>query len=299
MIFCILISYNSFFVGCDYVSDKSKLTGDDYRLFYNTPVWHLAKAVRSENLSEIKRICKEANIDVNYQESIYGQTLLILTIKNHHYNSCKTLLELGADPNRQNSYDGTSAMVEAAGIFNHNGDNTQFLKLLLSHGGNPNDEEKGVRREGNSTRWTPLLKACCDIKQFRAYVSPINKVKLLVETGADVNHKNEFGFFPLKEAFIFENYDVVLYLLEKGANYNEVLFDRSIYGKGGKKAYIADELRSKLLPLDSEEYKQKMAIVDFLKEKGIDYRKVPIPDYITKSVKEEYPSNWKEYLDKY
>jgi hypothetical protein len=42
-----------------------------------------------------------------------------------------------------------------------------------------------------------------------------------------------------------------------------------------------------------------MKIVDFLLLKGIDYRKVTIPDFVVKKVKEIYPENWKEYLEKY
>jgi len=58
-------------------------------------------------------------------------------------------------------------------------------------------------------------------------------------------------------------------------------------------------LREYLPKLGYKEHKTKLAIVDFLKQKGIDYKKVPVPDYILKEIKEKYPNNWKEYKDKY
>ena len=282
------------FVTCsdrDTIVDKSKLLGNDYRLFQQTPAWNLAKAVQDENIAEIKRIVQEEKVDVDYQESRFGHTLLMLTIKNQQYNSCKTLLELKADPNKHDNYDGSSPIIDAAEINKITGDNTEFLKLMLSHGGNPNSEEVGERKKGNSTRLTPLLLSCGNVNKI---VSPIEKVKLLVEAGADINHQNEFGQSPLIEAFLLDHLDVVLYLLHKGANYKV-----SIINRDGKDYYLEDMLREVLLPLNSKEYKQKMEVVEFLKQKGIDYRKVQIPDFVIKEVKETYPKNWKEYLEKY
>ncbi|MNT02471.1 Ankyrin repeats (3 copies) [compost metagenome] len=276
--------------------DKSELLGNDYRLFQQTPVWNLAKAVQDENLKEIKRIIVNEKVDINYSEPKYGNTLLILTVENQHYRSCKTLLELGADPNKHNNYNGSSAMIESAGIENYNEDNTRFLKLLLAYGGNVNDEEIGKRQEGNSTRRTPLLLACSDVNQF---VSPINKVKILVEAGANVNYKNEYNAFPLKEALMHDHYDVVLYLLQKGADYSLMLFDRAQFSNDGKKIYTVDLLREKIFPLDSKKYQQKMEVVAFLKQKDIDYRKIPIPDFVIEKAKKMYPNSWQEYLDKY
>ncbi|HMF73679.1 MAG TPA: ankyrin repeat domain-containing protein [Flavitalea sp.] len=287
------------FMSCgdrDALVDKSKLLGNDYRLFQGTPVWNLAKAVQDEKVDEIKRIVQEEKVNVDYQEKKFGNTLLMLTVDNQHYNSCKALLELGANPNKHDNYNGTSAIVDASNIENYKDDNTKFIKLLLEYGGNPNDEETGKRQEGNTTRKTPLLAACSDVNQF---VSPIEKVKVLVDAGANVNYKNEFNDFPLAEAVMHKHYDAVLYLLQKGADYSLMLFDRAEFSEGGKKMYIADLLREDLLHLDSKKYQQKMRVVEFLKEKGIDYRKVPIPDFVIKEAKETYPKNWKEYLEKY
>lgn len=287
------------FMSCgdrDTLVEKSKLSGKDYRLFQGTPIWNLAKAVQDENIEEINQIVKEEKVNIDYQEGKFGKTLLMLTVGNQHYNSCKTLLELGADPNKHDNNTGSTALIDAVGIENYKDDNTRFLKLLLSYGANPNEEKSGNFKGEKTSLTTPLLVACSDVNQF---VSPMEKVKVLVESGANVNYKNESNHFPLRVALTYKHYDVVLYLLQKGSDYSLMLFDRSEFSKEGKKIYLADLLREHLLPLDSKEYQQKMAVVEFLKGKGIDYRKVPIPDFVVKEAKETYPKNWKEYLEKY
>ncbi|WP_276090957.1 hypothetical protein [Pedobacter sp. JY14-1] len=40
-------------------------------------------------------------------------------------------------------------------------------------------------------------------------------------------------------------------------------------------------------------------VITFLKGKGLDYYKEPIPDYILKEIKKKYPKNWEEYAQKY
>ena len=261
-------------------------------MFKNTPIWDLAKAVRDGNTSEIKRLVQIQKMDIDYQESKFGSTLLMLTVLNEQYNSAKALLENGADPNKHDTYTGISAMIYSAGIQNQNDDNTKFLKLMLLHGGNPNDEETGDRQKGNSTRKNPLLVACADVIQD---VTPIEKVKLLVEAGADINHKNEYGATPLQKALTDEHYDVILYLLQKAVDIRVPITEHP----DGKKMYLVDLMRYDAFPLDSKKYQDKMKVVEFLKQKGIDYRKLPVPKKIMEDAKLLYPNNWQDYLEKY
>lgn len=274
----------------DTLVDKSKLLGNDYRLFQETPVWNLAKAVEDEKADEIKRIVIEEKANKDFQEERFGSTLLMLSIINHHYISCKTLLELGADVHKHEFSTGRSAIMYAADLGLEEGDNTRFLRLLLQHGANPNDEEIGKRGEGNSTRKTPLLLACDYTFQSN---SAIEKVKLLVEAGANINYSNEYNETPIRTALTMDHFDILLYLLEKGADFNTPIHDAF----GSYK--LEEELRYHLYPIDSKEYKQKMAVVDFLLQHGIDYRKTSIPENIRDKIKKQYPNNWKEYLEKY
>ncbi len=178
---------------------------------------------QAEDVKEMFRIVREGNVDIDHQEPKFGNTLLMLAVMNLQYASCKTLLELGADPNKHNTYDGSTALIQAAAIDNCDGDNSAFLKLLIKHGADVNEIEIGDREVGNTIRKSPLLVACSDVSQAG---SPIDKVKLLVEAGADVNYQDEFNHFPLREALIQKHYDVVLYLLQRGADYDRMLFDR-------------------------------------------------------------------------
>lgn len=267
------------------IVDKSELLGNDYRLFQNTPAWELAKAVEDGNESKINNILSENIKLVNYQESKYGETLLMLTIANQQYKSFKILLENKADVNIHNNYDGRSALIAACSYKQYD---MKFVEELLKHGAIVNDIEVGKRRKGNSTRFTPLMAA--------SKTGNLDLVKFLVEKGADVNYKNEYNQTALNKAMLVGRYNIVLYLLKSGADYNVPIFYRE---EEHKNMYIGDVLREDFLPLDSDEYKSKMEIISFLKNKGIDYRKLPIPAYIEKKAQEEYPDSWKEYLEKY
>jgi hypothetical protein len=105
-----------------------------------------------------------------------------------------------------------------------------------------------------------------------------------------------------------KKYEVSFYLLQNGADYRRPIFYRPDYSipvekqdpsDKGKPMYLVDVLREAFLDLDTDEYKYKMQIVDFLKNKGIDFRSTPIPEYIKKKAKEKYPKTWQEYLEKY
>lgn len=286
----ILCSLLFFACGQDNLS-QDNLLGNDYRLFKNTPVWDLAQAVRDEKVDRIKELLNKKGVDVNYQESRYGSTLLMLSIINEQYSSFKALIEGGANVNVHDTYDGRSAIINAAAIQSDTANSANYLKLLLIHGANPNDEEVGERRIGNKQRKTPLVTACEDVISFK---SPLSKVKVLVEAGANVNYKNEFNMTPLRAVVLCKHYDVLLYLINNGMDYKSVISTNE-----GKNYYLWDKLRFSLLPLNSEKYKQKMAVVEFLKQQGIDYRKLPIPDYAKEQAQKMYPDTWKEYLEKY
>jgi uncharacterized protein len=261
--------------------DRGKVLASDYRLFNGTPVQELARAVSTSDVGEIKKLVTNKHLDVNYREAKYGRTLLILSVKNNNYESSKALLELGADVNIHDHYDGTSAIIAASGF----GVDDELLTLLLKKGADPNDVEVGERRQGNNTRYTPLLAASGQ---------SLDKVKILVEKGADVNKTTDIGFSPVGYALALDKLDIALYLLEHGADVT--MTTREVQNK---KFTIADDLRNMLLPLSSGQYQQKMKIVDFLKTKGIDYRSVPIPEYALNKAKKDYPENWQEYLNKY
>lgn len=292
---CLLLSCSN--INRDKPVDKQDLTGSDYRLFQNTPAWDLAKAVQDEDEKKINEIVSKDPKLINYQEPKFGNTLLMLTITNQQLRPFRYLLEKRADVNIHNTFDGTSAIIEACGSKYYD---IQFVKILIQNGANVNDIETGERKKGNSTRATPLIEA--------SKSGLMDLVKFLVSKGADVNYQNEFSQSAFSESIMQKRYEISYYLLENGADYERPIFYRPDYSiplekqdpnDKGKPMYLVDVLREAFLDFDTDEYKYKMKIVDFLKSKGIDYRATPIPDYIKKKAQEEYPNSWKEYLEKY
>lgn len=292
---CLLLSCSN--INREKPVDKQDLTGSDYRLFQNTPAWELAKAVQDEDVTKIDNIVSENPNIINYQEPKYGNTLLKLTVMNQQMKPFKALLERKADVNVHNTFDGTSSLIEACNSKHYN---ISFAQMLVEYGANVNDVETGERRQGNSTRLTPLIAA--------SKTGNLDLVKFLVSKGTDVNYENEFGQSALSASVMINKYEISYYLLQNGADYKHPIFYRPDYSipaenrdpnDKGKPMYLADVLKENVADVDTDEYKYKILIIDFLKSKGIDYRATPIPDYIKKKAQEEYPNSWKEYLEKY
>lgn len=269
--------------------EKAQFLGNNYRLFEKTPVWELAKAVEDEDTTKIGEILNNKKIDINFQEPKFGGTLLSLSIMNSQYQSAKTLLELGANPNVADSYRGETAVINAA-----SNDDPQYLELVLKYKGNPNAVENAPFKEDDQVRQTALL-AAINLLDPNSLI----KVKLLVEAGADINYcKKSLGVItklPLAEAITARKMDVALYLLQNGADFNLSLY-KTI---DEKDVFILEALRKCIIDLKSEQYKSKLEVIKFLKEKGLDYNKEPIPDYILAKIKQKYPNEWEDYIKKY
>lgn len=292
MFFCsLLLSCTN--INRDKIVDKSELTYGDYRLFQNTPAWDLAKAVQDENEGEINKILSKDKKLINYQEPKYGNTLLTLTIINQQMKPFKVLLDNNAEVNIHNTYDGTSPLIQSCMFKSYD---SEFAKILIERKANVNDVEVGKRREGNSTRFTPLIAASREGK--------LDLVQILIKNGANINYENEFHQSALSSCVMQDRYDVTIYLLKSGVNYLRPIFyrpsdDVDNNPKEDKPIYLIDMLREDFFELDSQEYKYKMKVVEFLKSKGVDYSKAPIPDYIKKKAVENYPDSWQEYIQKY
>jgi len=218
-------------------------------------------------MDNFDKIISENPQIINYQESKYGNTLLMLTITNQQLKPFKALLKKGAAVNTHNTFDGTSPLIEACSSKYYN---IIFTKILIEYGANINDIETGKRRQENSTRLTPLMAA--------SKTGNLDLVRFLVSNGADVNYQNEFGQSALSESVMTDNYKVAYYLLQNGANYNLPIFHRydysipienSVPGDKGKPMFLMDVLKEDESDLYTDEYKYKTLIIDFLKEQGV------------------------------
>lgn len=247
------------------VVDKSELLGNDYRLFQNTPAWELAKAVEDEDESKINEILAKNKELNNYQEQKFGSNLLFLTIRNQQYKSFKILLENKPNLGIRNSYDGSSAIIEAC---EYKAYDIKFVELLIKNGANVNDVQVDIEKEGKTK--TPLMVA--------AKTGKMDLVKLLIENGAEINYYNKYAQSALSECIMVNKYDIAFFLLQKNAEYRKPIFFRIDYSappnskienEKGKPMYLIDVLRE--APSDYDKDKYKLAIMNYLKNKGINY----------------------------
>ena len=183
------------------------------------------------------------------------------------------MLDLGADPNLPN--DSISDVGENSVILacRFSDISVEILKLLLKYGGNPNSTECG-RNYDIEGDWTPAR--CSALSYAISSFEKIEKIKFLVEAGADVNlYNSEYQDAPLMNAIVFDRMDMALYLLEHGADAN-CKFER--FDKDGNPYYedILSMLRECYFGLDSQEYKDKLKVIKILKDRGMDYWKTPV-----------------------
>ena len=250
------------FMNGDTTVDKSKLLGADYRLFQDTPAWGLAKAVEDEDTDKIKQEINRQKDLVDYPESRYGRTLLMMAVYNQNYRSVKSLLELGADPNKPDKENGESALMESVrleGKSELNVPDPRYLSLLLLHGGNPNAVQNAPSAKNGKLRISILEMACLN--------GDLNYVKILVNAGAIINYKINEGFNPLNAAILSQNPDIVLYLLENGANFKIPMYTMIT----GEKVYILQGINTTwdIFAPGSYEYKKETEVKKWLSVHGV------------------------------
>ncbi|WP_276967979.1 ankyrin repeat domain-containing protein [Chryseobacterium sp.] len=198
--------------------DQNKLLGADYRLFQDTPAWELAKAVQDDNIDKIDEEVKKNPKIINYQESKYGKTLLHLSSYNDNYKSFKELLRLGANPNIADSSHCTTPLIQVAQSFD---DKLKYAKELIKYKVDVNYVECSEGKEAQKTKRTALITA--------SSYGHLDIVKLLVSSGAKINYNDgSQAGSALGSAALADNYDVILYLLQQGADCSKIL-----YKKGG------------------------------------------------------------------
>jgi len=267
-------------------SENKNLLGNDYALFKNTPLAQLANALETGDSLKINTEATKKNVNLNFQEPKFGSTLLMLSIRNRQFENVELLLKLAANPNVVDTYRGETAVITAAKI-----PESKYLDIILRYKGNPNSIENLATKEGDEARRSALTSAIGPLDN-----SSLEKVKLLVNAGANIDYRVEgHTDTALSEALTNEKMDLVLYLLQKGANINQYIYKTV----NGREVYILRALRTCVFDLDSKEFNQKLEVIKLLKSKGLDYNKEPIPDYILKEIKEKYPEDWENIIKSY
>ncbi|MCC8118673.1 MAG: ankyrin repeat domain-containing protein [Bacteroidales bacterium] len=272
---------------------------NSYSWYRNTPVWELAKAVRSNDTAKMREIASQEGVDVNFQEPHYGQTLLMTAIANKHTifrgiktPTIRTLLELGADPNIF-SY---SEMGQNAVLVSCEVNYPEALDLLLKYGGDP--EAPACRTGKWANDYTPLIAAALTFFDS----SDTRCLELLLRAGADVNQPTPItGETPAMASKAVGHYKQLLFFLENGASLEDS-FPSVVYrdSNGTRKLVtLLESLRESTPPLDSETFQYKRKVIEYLKTRGLDYDTVPIPEPVISWIQKKYPDSWQDYLKKY
>lgn len=232
--------------------DKSKLLGADYRLFQDTPAWELAKAVWDDDVDKINEEVKKNPKIINYQEKKYGKTLLHLSSYNDNYKGFKELLKLGANPNIADSSHCTSPLIEVA---ESSKDKAKYAEELIKYKADVNYVECDKGKEEQKTKRTALIAA--------SGWGHLDIVKLLVNNGAKINYNDgSQSGSALGSAALSRNYDVVLYLLQQGADCKIILYKQYNSDNSETPIYMKDWIEN------NHSAKEYTEIKELLKKKG-------------------------------
>lgn len=259
--FILLVLIAIFGLSCSLIFKENPInTIDNYEGAYYKLMW----SVKKGNVEDIKKIVVENHLVLNYADETNGVSLLNWCIFNNKKEAFKELLLLGANPNWQDSGGlFAPAIIEASKLSTTN----DYLILSLKYRGNPNCISKKIEGSENQT---PLFGTL--------YSGNLKNVKMIVENGANVNLTIGNYWSPLADALMHNKIEIAKYLIEKGANYNELKFKTRL----GKDLNILDFLRNNEFILNSNEYQIKLNIIILLKNKGLDYWKYPIPEEVKK-----------------
>lgn len=246
-----------------FYSCKHYLPGYNYKLFQDTPVYALAKAIESDNLSEMTRLVKEEKMDVNYREPKFGNNLLMLAIVNQKKETVQALLDLGADPNLRDTYNNDTALTVAVDYMESC--NMDKVKLLIEHGADVNTEkinkQEMLKDSIYHTYHMTVLKMASSKKNC------LDLVKYLVDKGANINFYTSYGGNgAITTALIHNNLGVALYLIKQpSTEIPDIVYIRDEGGKDEQKLSITDMLEEESYSSDPENQKYKEEILSYLK----------------------------------
>lgn len=248
--------------------DIQTFTGD-YRSFI--------VAINNNDTLAIKSLVKDGKLDPNFIEPRNGISLLWWALANKKLVSCKSLLNVGANPNLLDSNLNIPVITRAATM----SENSDYLRLMLEHGGNPN--LVSMRKSNEEISYAFASPLCA------AATANLENVKLLISYGADVNLSPFEEALPLTNALITKKIDIAQFLIVKAKADLKGVY---IVNINKDTLNICDLLRECVFKLDSREYHSKMEIVNYIKYMGFDYRSSRIP----KHLRTKFP---KDYLEKY
>lgn len=242
------------------------MPGFDFKLFKNTPVWELAKAVEKEDTSRITMILKDRSIKVDYHDPKLGNTLLMLAVTNHKKKSIIKLLEAGANPNERDYSDNATPLLYACEYHTDDCD-TSILNMLIKRQADVNFIQNIDRIEDNGAH--SIVKAT--VLMIAVESGCLNMVKVLLNSGADINrYTYNDGYGAITVGLIQDNLQIVKYLIiDKQARIPAYCFIRNEGEKDEQRLTITDMLNEQHYDSSSDNFKYKEEIIGYLKSKSL------------------------------
>ncbi len=223
--------------------EKKTLPSNVYK---DQDVIALCKAAQSHDIKEIDRLIKKGT-DINTK----GKQGIIPLLFAFHPSGKKTflaMLKLGADPNIIIMPRGDSMTHLVSGIM----EDSDWLEMVLKNGGDPNVKSPAA----NFGQDTPIFEAI--------NANNLKNVKLLIQSGADINHQDTSGGTPAMSASVFRRYHIIYVLLQAGADWKiKNKYDQDL----AFDCYCQPVMSKEEFP---EEHGYNLKVLKFLKIKGID-----------------------------
>lgn len=264
------------------------LRGNDAPLYYGTPLYDLAREMtcfskfRSDEKIEklINEIPKEY---INFQEGKYGMTIGHFALFVSNLKALRLLLDKGLNPNLIDKR-GVAIIIDINNPGSaHLPESLETLKYIIKKGGNVNLYSEKTQVS------TPLI---------RAVNSNFENVKVLIKAGADPNFIDKSVASPFESALsaslLNRNLEITNYLIfDQKVDFRTLKYPSDSKFHPGEYV-ILHKLREMFFKLNTNEYKEKMKLVAYLKTQGLDYWKTPIQERYKNN-----PNYTPEYLSKY
>lgn len=272
---------------------NKKLTVKDIEIYKSVHIWELAQAVEKEDLKQIKKLANNENI--NLRDSIFDCNLLTWSIYNDKFESFKLLLKLGADPNYYSSKIENNQVINPIIITSLKG-NSDFsfgynnLQPLF----NREFTDEDMLKYAEIILKYSKKHVNCDTNDANHPISAMYHASgrnhevfklLLKNDGNPYFICNKHFRTPIKNILTYQRIDNLNYAIYN--NYIDIYKPIS-YGALNKPESLLFNLRYMEFKIGSPAHKMKMELIDFLKTKGFDYKKEPIPSRLLREKKTEY-----------
>jgi hypothetical protein len=269
------------------------LRGNDAGLFYGTPLYDLAKEMSGiivyfRNQDKIERLISKLPKEyVNFQEEKYGTTIGHFALRTNNIIAIQKLLDKGLNPNLMDK-GGKAIIININHFYYFPSEKLQALQHMIKKRAN-------VNLYSDKAFNTPLMEA--------SRSGDLMNVKILIKAGANPHfYKESYQenidytsyWSPLNTALTYGHINIVNYLIfEQKVDFRTLKYpSRSKFHPG--EYQILHYLRDMPFELNTQDYRDKMKLVAYLKTQSLDYWTTPIPETISAN-----SSYTKEYLSKY